>query len=267
MSTTLVRVDDSDVSSIQYSNDPGWFAAGSANEFNHTTHGTRNAGATATFVFNGTFVQVYGTIPAAGTSGDPDPVSTFSIDAGSSATFAPTPGRDDVFQQVMFQSADLQAAEHTLVINSTIDLSWFWLDYIVYTPLEEEDVSRSLSPSSSASATRTATSTSTVAVSSSKSSAPPAIIGGTLGGLAALVVLGCLIGFLCYRSRRLKRRSTLAHEHSRGAPTPFMLESAYVPPPKSLSAYHTITLPSESGIAATGEYQNPPSYQATVGLH
>ncbi|KAF9025950.1 hypothetical protein BDZ89DRAFT_953360, partial [Hymenopellis radicata] len=120
MSTTLVRVDDSDVSNIQYSNKPGWFTAGSANEFNHTTHGTRSAGATATFVFNGTFVQVYGTISSANLSGAPDPVSKFSLDASSSATFAPTPGADVQYEQVMFQSADLQPGEHTLVMNSTI---------------------------------------------------------------------------------------------------------------------------------------------------
>lgn len=161
---------------------------------------------------------MYGTIPAAGNSGDPSSVSTFAIDAGSSATFAPTP-RDDVFQQAMFQSADLQAGEHTLVINSTTERSWFWLDYIVYTPLDEvEDPSATISFNASRS-TPTSTSSAAIGSASHDSSATPAIIGGVVGGLAVLV---CLVGFLCYWSRRrLKRAST------RGAPTPFILESAY----------------------------------------
>ncbi|KAF9027399.1 hypothetical protein BDZ89DRAFT_1160790 [Hymenopellis radicata] len=214
MPSTLVPVDDSDLESIQYSNDPGWSIGGSENEFNHTTHGTQSASATATFVFNGTSVQIYGT-----------------IGPGSPA---------------VFQSTDLPPGEHTLVMKVTVEGSWFWLDYILYTPFEEEETPGSTtSLSSIVSATRTtdttrstdtthsmgithsadtmSISTSSVAQGSSKSSAMPAIIGAAVGGVTAVLILGCLIAFSCYRSRRLKRRSTLAHE---GAPTPFMLESA-----------------------------------------
>jgi len=55
-STALV-VDDSDTA-ITYSS--GWVQAGTSVDYDDTSHGATTAGQTATFIFTGTGIEVYG---------------------------------------------------------------------------------------------------------------------------------------------------------------------------------------------------------------
>ncbi|KAF8998469.1 hypothetical protein BDZ89DRAFT_1170913 [Hymenopellis radicata] len=122
MPSTLVPVDDSDLESIQYSNDPGWSIGGTENEFNHTTHGTQSAGST---YFCSSLRN--------------DRPREPRIGVFHQCQLLDDAPPDIQYQQAMFQSTDLRPGEHTLVMKVTVEGSWFWLDYILYTPFEEEE--------------------------------------------------------------------------------------------------------------------------------
>ncbi|GLB44419.1 hypothetical protein LshimejAT787_1700460 [Lyophyllum shimeji] len=128
-----ITVDDRD-SRITYT--PNWFLAGGPDEFGSTTHGTRTAGAKATFTFTGSSVAVYGTISDGGVYKDP-PVSTYSIDGASPVTYSAVAGSQAQYKQLYFQSPKLADGQHTLVITSTLESAFFWIDYIQFTPSVE----------------------------------------------------------------------------------------------------------------------------------
>lgn len=128
-----VAVDDRD-SRITYT--PNWFLAGGSDEFGSTTHGTRTAGARATFKFTGSSVAVYGTISDSGVYKDP-PISTYGVDGASSVTYSATAGTKAQYKQRFFQSPKLADGEHTLLITSTVANAFFWVDYIEFTPAAE----------------------------------------------------------------------------------------------------------------------------------
>ncbi|KAF9032519.1 hypothetical protein BDZ89DRAFT_901471, partial [Hymenopellis radicata] len=130
---SFVLVDDADVR-LKYSKGD-WTPSGNSNEYNSTTHGTYNAGATMSFVFNGTMVKVYGTIISKDGSNAPDPISTYTVDGGGSTTFAPVTLPQVQYRQLHFHSADLQPGEHTLVMESVAPDAGIWLDYLLYLPL------------------------------------------------------------------------------------------------------------------------------------
>ncbi|KAF9458137.1 hypothetical protein BDZ94DRAFT_1271524 [Collybia nuda] len=128
----VIIVDDHDRSRIRYAGGT-WFAAGSPNEYAQTTFGTRDAGSRATFVFSGSSVKVYGTVPEIGVSSIA-PISTYSVDGSSSTTFAPSLGSSPEYRKLFYASPPLKDGEHTLVITSIVKDCFFWLDYIEYTP-------------------------------------------------------------------------------------------------------------------------------------
>ena len=148
----------------------------------------------------GTGVGVVGAVSAV--NGTTSPVSTYTLDDASPVTYtAPTNATDTLYSQTFFLQQSLSASEHTLVINVThaSDAAPFLFDYIGYIPLSSATSSSSLSMTSGTSSAP-AQITSSESTSSKSSTPVGAIVGGTIGGVALLVMT--IFGALFLRSRR-----------------------------------------------------------------
>ncbi|KIK67993.1 hypothetical protein GYMLUDRAFT_81478 [Collybiopsis luxurians FD-317 M1] len=172
---------------------------------------TYHGGATAEFPFNGSFVQVFGTIPPANESA---PVSNYTLN-GTTSQFNRSSLRhvhhnpDQLFYQSPF---DLPSGNYTLVIISIQDGAQFTLGTISYDP--------SFSPSTS-SGFPPVLPTPTSSVPSSGNASRKLNVGGIVGGvLAALIVVAALIAFVFLRRRRKQKAAKVKHR----AVTPFVTE-------------------------------------------
>jgi len=120
---TTVTIDDSDPR-IMYTGP--WFSGGrsATGDYNSTIHGTNNAGAYATFLFNGTGLAVYGMISSSrhNTSA---PVSTYVLDEERPVFYTAVQGQSPAFGQLFYESSSLQDGSHSLVITSTVQGSFF----------------------------------------------------------------------------------------------------------------------------------------------
>ncbi|KAF7361042.1 hypothetical protein MSAN_01134700 [Mycena sanguinolenta] len=133
-SAMSILVDDSNPL-VQYSPPGGWFTSGNAAEFGATTHVSATPGATATLVFEGISIGVYGTI--ASTSG---PLSlNFSIDGVDIDSYQAPLMLDSVPNQFFWTSTVFNETQHTLVvtvnhIHDTLQSPTpaFFLDYFIY---------------------------------------------------------------------------------------------------------------------------------------
>ncbi|KAJ4478268.1 hypothetical protein J3R30DRAFT_3702998 [Lentinula aciculospora] len=174
---------------------------------------TNNAGATANLTFEGTFVQVFGTIPAV-VNGVKEPVSSYSLDGAAPVQFnagnfgLPSNADNHNFYQ---SNPGLAKGNHSLIITSETDGANFILSSIVISSnpvgVDPSPVSSSQSPPIPSSSEAPNSSTS----GSSQQSPGPTFkpnIGAIVGGIiAALVVLFALVAFLLVR-RRKRQRST-----------------------------------------------------------
>jgi len=131
--TGLVKVDDRDAR-ITYSPVNAWATGGQADEYDGTTTYTLAGYASFTFSFQGTSLQVIGTLD--GTTTPPTGAFTYQIDGGTAllrsaqtVSGTRTPG------VVLVQMDNIAAGQHTLVVtNSGPGSSKFVLDEITYTP-------------------------------------------------------------------------------------------------------------------------------------
>jgi len=199
MATTTL-IDDADPS-ISYVG--VWQHSGHPGEFMGTTTFTMRKGDTARLTFASTNVSVWGTIgDNAGV-----PISSYSIDGGNATIFDAGKLTAQVQQrQQFFQSKELTAANHTLVITSLADNAYFVLDYIAITPIVSPTVP-ALVPSSTLNLSSTSILSGTSSpVPSSEAKLPLGpIIGSALGGFALLVV--AFAAFMFFRRRRNSRSS------------------------------------------------------------
>ncbi|PVF93957.1 hypothetical protein CPB86DRAFT_678089, partial [Serendipita vermifera] len=126
----LVIVDESD-SAVEYSGH--WTVEGSpAYEYQGTTHKSSAAGAAAMFQFNGTAIDVFGTIR--GSSDQFNPLISFQIDDGDKGYYQTINTEGILRPKVRFYSSGgLSEGLHTLRIES-VGSSEFWLDYFIYKP-------------------------------------------------------------------------------------------------------------------------------------
>ncbi|KAF7361043.1 Right-handed parallel beta-helix repeat-containing protein [Mycena sanguinolenta] len=123
-----ILIDDNDPL-VQYSPPKGWLREGRPPEFDNTTHASATPGDTATLVFEGTSISVYGTL----TPGSEQSRLNFSID-GAVMDSVPAPIVPTTVQnQLFWKSPVLSEAQHTLVVTNDQDLNrTFFLDYFIY---------------------------------------------------------------------------------------------------------------------------------------
>ncbi|KAI0052119.1 hypothetical protein FA95DRAFT_57279 [Auriscalpium vulgare] len=127
--TTVVVVDDAD-SGVSYSS--GWVvnnAADAAYNYEGTLHGSGGeAGASATFRFQGSAVEVHGMISRT----DGAAAATYRLDDLPPVTLGLPAVNATLYGVLFYRSPPLDArTEHTLVVTPAGRL---WLDYLLYTP-------------------------------------------------------------------------------------------------------------------------------------
>ncbi|KAJ4481703.1 hypothetical protein C8J55DRAFT_560236 [Lentinula edodes] len=226
--------------------------------FNETdgTMVTTIAGSTANVTFDGTSVQVFGTLPAQ----VQDPASSYSLDGAPPVLFYATRFEGyEVEKFILYQSnLGLARGNHSLVITSLSDGPDFVLDSMVFS-------SNLTVPSTSF--------TVSTEVPSSSSSSPPlssedsgpnvgAIVGGMVVGGSILV--GALVAFLLVRRRRLQRTN-----HFRTVIQPFLAEYSTVSSLNHVQDNDTLGVgtrltPSAPSMVMTAHSSPPPSYHTNL---
>ncbi|KAL0061399.1 hypothetical protein AAF712_011800 [Marasmius tenuissimus] len=138
---SLVRVDDSDTSTLSYANGgQGWRRSDRADtaEYLATSHGSSVSGASVTLRFNGTTVEVKGTVFQDKEGSNKKSTATFVLDQNGQNPFQfeRKPSSNTLYQQTLYSNSSLQAdMEHTLVMSLNDPDYRLWLDYIEYTPM------------------------------------------------------------------------------------------------------------------------------------
>ncbi|KAL1944393.1 hypothetical protein VTO73DRAFT_3578 [Trametes versicolor] len=253
MSSLAVRVDVDDedpLGRIIYSS--GWGVDQVPGAYNDTLHWAEGGGLTATFKFTGTLVSVMVCVEDIKDGGYPS--ASFVIDGQNYGTVAASPSStQSLFNITLFTSPNLPAGEHTLVVTNLNGTrpNVFWLDRIWYisSAVSNSTSSSALSAASTAASSGPSPSpalSSPSLVSPSTTPPPPAvgvsgsgssagshgqnlgaIIGGSVGGAVALILLA-LAGLYLFkrRSARSARDSEphiapFGHDSSEDA-TPFV---------------------------------------------
>ncbi|KAJ7901074.1 hypothetical protein B0H14DRAFT_3422988 [Mycena olivaceomarginata] len=126
-----VLVDDNDPS-VLYNSPGGWSRLGQAPEFDGTTHSSVTRGDTATLVFEGTSISLYGTLQAS-TGQSRLNLSIDGSDVGSyQAPIVPAVNHNQLF----WTSPVFEEGSHTLVATVDQDTSLsqitFFIDYFIY---------------------------------------------------------------------------------------------------------------------------------------
>lgn len=139
-------------------------------------------------LFIGTAIAIYGFLQNGATK---IPSATYSVDNGTPGNSEPQQeqGTDSV---LYYQSAQLAAGLHTLIINVTTAGGEFpyALDYAMYVPDSNTNTS-------GVSVTQTAIPN---APSASKKSVGP-IVGGVVGGVAALAIIGFIVFYFMRKKK------------------------------------------------------------------
>ncbi|KAL0061400.1 hypothetical protein AAF712_011801 [Marasmius tenuissimus] len=202
----LQRVDDSDLDKLIYANGgKGWRRSTRAakEEYLSTSHGSPEAGSSVTLRFNGTSVEVKGTVlkQKQGSENSQEPLAIFVLDFASETTYNGNPSNNTVYSQRFYFNSSLSAGEHSLTMTLVDPDVRLWLDYIDYTPL----------PVTPASSTTTGGATATNQ-SQNDADTSGGVSKGLVAGisilaaiLTALTVLGLVWWFL--RRKRMKQDS------------------------------------------------------------
>ncbi|KAI0063906.1 hypothetical protein BV25DRAFT_371890 [Artomyces pyxidatus] len=216
------QIVDDNSPSISYSPPTAWSLGGTDNEYDGTTHGffgINTAKSTASFQFNGSAVEVHGTVGPT----DGVPSATYQIDNNPPVTVVNNVEAVTAYNLLFYKSPPLDpTATHTLVITPIGNDSdtHYWLDYILFTPpsgaitLPGTPIAAGSSSSISTASTSPAGTSSrpgatTSGVVPTPTPAPStgnigAIVGGTIGGFVGLVVLVALF-YLFKTQRRFQR--------------------------------------------------------------
>ncbi|KAI0659878.1 hypothetical protein C8Q70DRAFT_914539 [Cubamyces menziesii] len=202
--STLLRIDDTNTR-IQYEGQ--WSETGNSQDNDETSHVSSSAGASAKFVFNGTFITVYGSVFQNGSSSsykldDAPPVTTIVQQVPSTQNNWP----------FYYPTAPLEPGLHELII--TVLGGTYSLDYIDFTSGSGEENNNSGSDAavlptsatspSSAMPSKTASPDSGSQTTTSSKGLPTAAIAG-IAVAAALVVLAVALALFYIRRRSARR--------------------------------------------------------------
>jgi len=189
-----VQVDDRDAARIQYRGD--WRPIGNTTR---TLRSVTEWGSTATFRFNGSYVGVFGSIPA----GDGEDIRVdFQVDDNPVVTTVRVTDPDSSDDDVWFGAGPLDSKEHTLVIRYLGNDREFLFDYIEY---EDTIVNVSSSSSSSSLLPGPSSDPSRSSEGSSNSISPGTLAGAVVGAVVATAAILLLL-FFFYKQRRRQGR-------------------------------------------------------------
>ncbi|KAF8814289.1 hypothetical protein BYT27DRAFT_7250138 [Phlegmacium glaucopus] len=238
----FILVDDQDPR-VKYGGGTNkWIFKSRAEQFNATAMLTRSAGATATLLFNGTAISVYGRID---TPDENSTVSTYAINNGVPVVFDAPHVPTILFNELFYSSPVLSPGEQTLTITNLHDNAWFYLDYFNITMVHEASIANPSSVQPSSVQPSIATSTG-VQVSSKKGITAGVAVGITLGVICFLVIVILCYIWLQKRRSRIRNVSPLEDNpkdlatHRTGSVTsirsddvvqPFLVPAASTEPP------------------------------------
>ncbi|KAF9049673.1 hypothetical protein BDP27DRAFT_675697 [Rhodocollybia butyracea] len=192
-SSLQTLVDDNDLRVI-YSD--GWFKGGLPGlECGGTTHSSNGPNATAILSFNGTGVQVYGTVGGAApqSKDSVSSASTYQVDDLPASTFVFLGSKQINYRTQIYASPLLSPGNHTLLITA-LQGNDVWLDYILYYSSNESvpNSSETSNPSSAPSSSETPGPSS---AANTTHKAPPdvGIVGGVLGSVVAILLVLILV--------------------------------------------------------------------------
>ncbi|KAJ3505449.1 hypothetical protein NLJ89_g7412 [Agrocybe chaxingu] len=226
-------------------------------------HMTRQEGATATFMFRGYQLWIWGTIPAGiGTN-----IIDISLDGSAPNTTSRTSNGSAVFNEVYYESPLLRDTYHTVVVtNRGSDNTEFLLDRFEFETSDNVPVFTTTGTTTASAPTSTTTTSSVGNASddsSSESSKTPvgAITGAVIGVLAVVIFI---LGYLLWRRRQAARASEeeklgqppSPHTLQLTTPTPFLIDAISSPSsstPLSPQAQHQS---SSNHISEKAGYQN-----------
>ncbi|KAF7366270.1 hypothetical protein MSAN_00883200 [Mycena sanguinolenta] len=207
-STSLTYFIDDRDQRITYT--PGWVQDGSDEDFQHTSQRTSAIGESFTLEFEGQSIAYYGGMTS-------QTMNASVVIDGGPPTFVGVPPGATTTNNLLFQSGNLSAGTHKLVVAAENDQD-VWTDYFLVNPTTGTPTSNSSSSTSSGVAsslgppTLSASSPSTTLSSSSKPTPIGAIIGGVVGIVAILAVLAAAI-FL-FKRRKRKIQPPMRERHS-----------------------------------------------------
>ncbi|KAI9062103.1 hypothetical protein FKP32DRAFT_1612768 [Trametes sanguinea] len=195
-SSTLLRIDDSS-SELQYSGE--WSQAGNSLDYQSTSHASSSVGSSVKFTFNGTYITVYGSVGANGST------SSYTLDDASPVSKSVQPVVPPQYNwPFFFPESPLQPGLHELVI--AVEGGTFNLDYIEYTGFPSED---SNGDGSSPAGSPASSSSDSAPVASSSSSKGKGLPTGAIAGIAvvaAVVVLAVVAAVFLVVRRRSARK-------------------------------------------------------------
>lgn len=149
-------VADDSSSYIAYSGSWGR-QVGSSRQWENAIHSTSQAGASATFRWKGSGVQVYGTVPS-GSSGTAK--SQYVIDGGSATTVERQVRTDPVYGDMFFELRGMSEGEHSITItNVGGGGADFQLDKIEFYPTDDPATETPLPPAAAPVASQPTTTT------------------------------------------------------------------------------------------------------------
>ncbi|KAF7357274.1 hypothetical protein MSAN_01322800 [Mycena sanguinolenta] len=232
-------IDDRD-RRITYS--PGWVQDGSDGDFQHTSQRTSAPGESFTLEFEGQSIAYYGGMTSRTIN------ATAVIDGGPPTFFGLPPGAM-VSNNPLFQSGNLSAGTHKLVVTAEDDQN-VWADYFLVNPTTGTPTSNSaFSPSSGAASSTSSGAVSSPSLPTSSSSSPPttlssphkstavgAIIGGVVGIVAVLAVLA--VAIFLFKRRRGKIGPSMLSSSEESRPMPFVTFPASGTAPMWPNYYH-----------------------------
>ncbi|KAH6912187.1 hypothetical protein BKA70DRAFT_828230 [Coprinopsis sp. MPI-PUGE-AT-0042] len=137
MSTHEVDDRSSEIAYSQPVSGHHWSPIGSTESYDGTLTLTRSRGATARITFQGTRIQVMGLVSPQGTGGAP--ASTYMLDNRPSIRFTTTQAPSTSPRVLFYDSGELDAGSHTLIVTNDAEGPFFWIDsFIVTENLEPE---------------------------------------------------------------------------------------------------------------------------------
>ncbi|KAJ8087674.1 hypothetical protein PM082_006509 [Marasmius tenuissimus] len=217
------RVDDSEIDKLEYLNEATEWTASDRDDkadYSSTSHGSLRGGSRLTFRFNGTSIEVKGTVLKQKQGSNNVPVATFVVDQTGQFRFEGKPSDDNLYQHAFYSNFSLQAdRQHTLIMSVNFDPdSRLWFDYIDYTPTS---LTTDIPPISSATPDR-ATATNPPQNDADNKGVSTELVMGLSVGAAALTAM-IVIGLWWLRRRK---RTKQASE----GPTTTFLHQAILPP-------------------------------------
>ncbi|KAJ7236891.1 hypothetical protein B0H12DRAFT_1057539 [Mycena haematopus] len=191
-STSLTYFMDDRDQRITYSS--GWVQDGSDEDFQHTSQRTSATGESFTLEFEGQSISYYGGMTSLTMN------ASAVIDGGPPKFFGVPPGATTT-NNLLFQSGDLSAGAHKLVVTAQNDQG-VWTDYFLVNPITSASTSTSESASSGAPALASHTSSETSPSTTLSSSPKPMPIGVIIGCVMGIVVILATAILLFKRCRR-----------------------------------------------------------------